>query len=121
MSKRGLVKTPPGQLYIPGMEARTSQKTYKIGQAAKLLDLKPYVLRFWESEFPQIQPVRTDSGQRMYTEETIAVVRRIKHLLWDEGLTIEGARKALDGEVRTVLLRDIEAELLAIKADLAKF
>jgi len=69
---------------------------YKIGQAAKLLDVKPFVLRFWESEFKDaLVPVRTPSGQRAYTEANVATVREIKRLLYDEGLTIEGAKKRL--------------------------
>lgn len=71
-------------------------KTYKIGQAAKLLDVKPFVLRFWEGEFREVLvPVRTPSGQRAYTEGNLDMVRRIKRLLYDEGLTIEGAKKRL--------------------------
>jgi len=71
-------------------------RTYKIGQAAKLLDVKPFVLRFWESEFKDILiPVRTPAGQRAYTEGNVATVREIKRLLYDEGLTIDGARKRL--------------------------
>ena len=78
------------------MEAGAKQRTYKIGQAAKLLDVKPFVLRFWESEFKDaLVPVRTPSGQRAYTEANVATVREIKRLLYDEGLTIEGAKKRL--------------------------
>lgn len=78
------------------MEAGTRGKTYKIGQAAKLLDVKPFVLRFWESEFKDLLiPVRTPAGQRAYSEANVALVREIKRLLYDEGLTIEGAKKRL--------------------------
>lgn len=78
------------------MEAGEAVKTYKIGQAAKVLDVKPFVLRFWESEFRQVLvPVRTPSGQRAYTEDNLATVREIKRLLYEEGLTIEGAKKRL--------------------------
>ncbi len=78
------------------MEAGEAVKTYKIGQAAKVLDVKPFVLRFWESEFRQVLvPVRTPSGQRAYTEDNLATVREIKRLLYVEGLTIEGAKKRL--------------------------
>jgi len=81
------------------MDAEEAVRTYKIGQAAKLLDVKPFVLRFWESEFRQVLvPVRTPSGQRAYTEGNLVTVRRIKSLLYDEGLTIEGAKKRLLAE-----------------------
>lgn len=69
--------------------------TYKIGEAARLLNLKTYVLRFWETEFPQIVPLRTEKGQRLYTKEHVALLRRIRHLLHERGLTIEGARRVL--------------------------
>jgi DNA-binding transcriptional MerR regulator len=71
-------------------------RTYKIGEAARLLELEPYVLRFWESEFPQLRPLRTARGQRLYTEEHLQLIRRIKYLLYKEGMTIEGAKQRLD-------------------------
>ncbi len=78
------------------METGIRGKTYKIGQAAKLLDVKPFVLRFWESEFRDaLVPIRTPAGQRAYSEQNVATVREIKRLLYDEGLTIEGAKKRL--------------------------
>jgi DNA-binding transcriptional MerR regulator len=78
------------------METGIRGKTYKIGQAAKLLDVKPFVLRFWESEFKDVLvPIRTPAGQRAYSQGNIDTVREIKRLLYDEGLTIEGAKKRL--------------------------
>jgi DNA-binding transcriptional MerR regulator len=73
-------------------------ETFRIGQAASMVDVKPYVLRFWESEFSGLNPIRTDSGQRLYTREHLDLVRRIKGLLYDKGMTIEGARRALEAE-----------------------
>ncbi|SDK88637.1 MerR HTH family regulatory protein [Maridesulfovibrio ferrireducens] len=78
------------------MSRQNESKIYKIGQAAKLVGLKSYVLRFWEGEFEQLEPIRTPSGQRLYNEEHVQLIARIKMLLHDEGLTIEGARKRLD-------------------------
>jgi DNA-binding transcriptional MerR regulator len=72
-----------------------TEQTYKIGEAAAMLNLKSYVLRFWESEFPQLNPLRTESGQRLYSGKDIALLRRICNLLHDRGLTIEGAKKVL--------------------------
>jgi len=72
--------------------------TYKIGEAAALLNLKTYVLRFWETEFPGIAPMRTEKGQRLYTEEHLALLERIRYLLHERGLTIGGARRALAEE-----------------------
>ena len=71
---------------------------YKIGEAAALLNLKTYVLRFWETEFPQIVPSRTETGRRVYTEEDLALLERIRFLLYEHGLTIEGARRVLGEE-----------------------
>ena len=72
-----------------------SEKIYRIGEAAALLELKDHVLRFWETEFSQLVPVRTEKGQRLYSEENIALLRRIKYLLHEQGMTIEGARRVL--------------------------
>lgn len=72
--------------------------TYKIGEAAALLNLKTYVLRFWETEFPDVIPLRTGKGQRLYTVEHLALLERIRYLLHERGLTIGGARKILAEE-----------------------
>lgn len=101
------------------MDENTAQKTYKIGQAAEMLGIKPFVLRFWEGEFPQLEPVRTPSGQRMYTEEQLDLVREIKHLLYEEGLTIEGARKRLEERGRDDILREVRDGLREIRNLLA--
>ncbi len=74
-----------------------AEKTYRIGEAAELLHLKTHVLRFWETEFPQLAPLRTDKGQRLYTEQHLTLLRRIQQLLHEQGMTIEGARRVLEG------------------------
>lgn len=90
-------------------------KRYKIGQAAKEIGVKTYVLRFWEGEFDEIEPIRTESGQRLYTEEHLEVIREIKRLLYDEGLTIDGAKRKLQSRENSGILREVYDELLAIK------
>lgn len=80
---------------------------YKIGEACKILDIQPYVLRYWETEFPFLSPNKSKSGQRSYSEREIEVIRRIKELLYEEGYTIAGAKKKLetelvDGELKPV-------------------
>jgi DNA-binding transcriptional MerR regulator len=80
------------------VDAPGRDKTYRIGEAAEMLQLKSYVLRFWESEFPQLVPLRTEKGQRLYTEDHVALLRRIQMLLHAKGMTIEGARRILDHE-----------------------
>lgn len=72
-----------------------SGTVYRIGEAARLLNLKTYVLRFWETEFPQLVPERAESGQRLYTEQNIELLKQIRYMLHEQGLTIEGARKVL--------------------------
>ena len=74
------------------------QLYYKIGEACKLLDIQPYVLRYWETEFPDLSPSKSRSGQRVYSENELALIRRIKELLYDEGFTIAGAKKRLETE-----------------------
>ena len=68
---------------------------FKIGDAARLCALKPYVLRYWETEFHSIKPQKTRSGQRLYRRQDIELLLRIRHLLYDQRFTIEGARTRL--------------------------
>lgn len=72
---------------------------YKIGEACKILEIQPYVLRYWETEFPFLSPNKSKSGQRVYSDREIRVIRRIKELLYEEGYTIAGAKKKLEGEL----------------------
>ena len=71
---------------------------FRIGEVSKLCKLPAYVLRFWESEFPQLKPVKSSTGQRMYRQRDVESVLRIKKLLYDEGFTIAGARQHLRAE-----------------------
>jgi len=79
-------------------DAPAGGTTYRIGEAAEMLKLKSYVLRFWESEFPLLVPLRSEKGQRLYTEEHLSLLRRIRTLLHSQGMTIEGARRILEHE-----------------------
>jgi DNA-binding transcriptional MerR regulator len=81
------------------MEKRHKKLYYKIGEACRALDIQPYVLRYWETEFPILTPSKSKSGQRVYAEKELDVIRRIKELLYDEGYTIAGAKKKLEGEM----------------------
>ena len=72
---------------------------YKIGEACKALGIQPYVLRYWETEFPALTPSKSRSGQRVYSEKELEIIRRIKELLYEEGYTIAGAKKKLEGEL----------------------
>jgi DNA-binding transcriptional MerR regulator len=84
--------TRAGEIDIP-------EKLYfRIGEVARLCRLPAYVLRFWETEFPQLKPVKSSTGQRMYRRRDVENVVRIKQLLYEEGYTIAGARQHLRDE-----------------------
>jgi len=72
---------------------------FKIGEVCEITDTQPYVLRYWESEFPALAPAKNSSGQRIYRRKDIETVLRIKQLLYDEGFTIAGAKKRLETEL----------------------
>ena len=99
----------------------TTEKRYRIGYVAKTLGVQPYVLRFWEEEFPQATPSRTPKGQRYYTEEHLRMFKRIQHLLYVEKMTIKGARQRLEEkQVLHTSLDFIRQELEQIKGLLLK-
>jgi DNA-binding transcriptional MerR regulator len=104
-------------------EIKLPDKIYfRIGEVSEYTGVKPYVLRYWESEFQEIQPIRRKS-QRLYDRETILLVMRIKHMLYDQNFTIAGAKKKLREEMNqkrvstrvNELLREILNELKSIK------
>ena len=78
--------------------AEKDDKLYKIGEVCKLADVQPYVLRYWETEFPQLAPNKSGGGQRLYTRREIETILRIKELLYRDGFTIAGAKKKLEEE-----------------------
>lgn len=81
--------------------AASEEKLYKIGEVCKQADLQPYVLRYWETEFPQLAPNKSGGGQRLYTRRELDIVLRIKELLYREGFTIAGAKKKLETELES--------------------
>jgi DNA-binding transcriptional MerR regulator len=70
-------------------------RLYHIGEVSRLTELKPFVLRYWEAEFPMLEPVKSSRGHRLYRQEDVDLVLKIKRLLYDEGFTIAGARRYL--------------------------
>ena len=76
-----------------------AEKRFKIGEVCRMAGVQPYVLRYWETEFPPLAPGKTGGGQRLYTQGEIDVILRIKELLYDEGFTIAGAKKKLEAEL----------------------
>jgi DNA-binding transcriptional MerR regulator len=91
------METTPASSKIP------EKLFYKVAEVCQITDTQPYVLRFWESEFPQLASEKNRSGQRVYRREDIDLVFRIKRLLYQEEYTIAGARKAIDDDLATIL------------------
>ncbi|MBD3185114.1 MerR family transcriptional regulator [Candidatus Poribacteria bacterium] len=71
---------------------------YKVGEVSQLVGVESYVLRYWEKMFPQLNPEKDDSGQRIYIQSDIDLILQIKHLLHEERYTIDGAKKRLRQE-----------------------
>jgi DNA-binding transcriptional MerR regulator len=92
--KKSAEKSKPGEVLIP------DKLYFRIGEVATLCRLPAYVLRFWESEFPQLKPVKSSTGQRMYRRRDVESVLRIKELLYNQGFTIAGARQQLRSDAK---------------------
>src|SRR3984957_8934998 len=92
--KKGGGKNKTDEIFIP------DKLYFRIGEVATLSRLPAYVLRFWESEFPQLKPVKSSTGQRMYRRRDVESVLRIKQLLYEQGFTIVGARQQLRSETK---------------------
>ncbi|MBV8629412.1 MAG: MerR family transcriptional regulator [Silvibacterium sp.] len=73
---------------------------FRIGEVAKLCGIEAYVLRFWETEFPQLKPNKSGTGQRLYRKRDVELALKIKRLLYSEGYTIAGARQVFTAESR---------------------
>jgi DNA-binding transcriptional MerR regulator len=97
---------------------RPVQEFYSIGEVCGLTDLKPHVLRYWESQFRFLNPAKNRSGNRVYKGREVELIMLVKHLLYTEKFTIDGARQRIDhyrrtGELRTSARQAFEAELAA--------
>ena len=97
-------------------------RLYKIGEVCKIADVQPYVLRYWETEFPSLAPNKSGGGQRLYTRREIDIILRIKQLLYSEGFTIAGAKKKLEVEeapaAAAAPAKDVTQALLNVKKEL---
>src|SRR5579862_5238106 len=86
---------------IPQEAPEIPDKLYfRIGEVAGLLSVEPYVLRYWETEFPSLAPKKSGTGHRLYRRKDVELLLRIKHLLYEKRYTIEGARQTLQNESR---------------------
>lgn len=110
------------------MQIPDDKRFFRIGEVSRIIGVEPYVLRYWESEFPQIRPLRADSKQRTYQKRDLEIILEIKRLLYEEKLTIEGARKRLKHRMekaappssREEILETVKRELQDILRDLAE-
>ena len=113
------VRHSPDEILIP------DKLYFRIGEVSDLADTKPYVLRYWETEFPSLKPVKSSTGHRLYRRPDVEMVFEIKRLLYGDGFTIEGARKYLAGnsgdlvEVKPGARSNLsDAQVKAIKREL---
>ena len=94
---------------------------FRIGEVARLAGIKPYVLRFWETEFPSLGPKKSGTGHRLFRRKDVELVLEIKRLLYEKRFTIEGARKFLDTRGRTEPARSAKKALRRKKAQATLF
>jgi len=97
--------------------ARPVQEFYSIGEVCTLTDHKPHVLRYWESQFRFLNPAKNRSGNRVYKAREVELIMLVKHLLYNEKYTIEGARQRIDqyrrsGDLKPSARRAFEAQML---------
>jgi DNA-binding transcriptional MerR regulator len=96
--------------------SRQVQEFYSIGEVCSLTELKPHVLRYWESQFRFLNPAKNRSGNRVYKSREVELIMLVKQLLYTEKFTIDGARQRIDqyrrtGELRASARKAFEAEL----------
>ena len=108
-------------------DGKDPQALRTIGEVAKALDLRQHVLRYWEQQFPMLQPLKRSGGRRYYRPEDVALVQTIDRLVNREGYTLKGARQALAGgavlsapQASSIEVVDILPHLRAIRARLAR-
>lgn len=116
--------TAPERVPVPTLELPEipAKRYFSIGEVSELCAVKPHVLRYWEQEFTQLRPVKRRGNRRYYQRRDVELVRQIRHLLYDKGFTIGGARQQLQESVAgdtpkspaRKALEDIRAELEAI-------
>lgn len=94
---------------------------FRIGEVARLAGIKPYVLRFWETEFPSLGPKKSGTGHRLYRRKEVEMVLEIKRLLYEKRFTIEGARKFLETRGKTETSRPAKAAKPAKKVQAELF
>ena len=100
---------------VPTAPPEIPDKLYfRIGEVADLLKVEPYVLRYWESEFPKLSPKKSGTGHRLYRRKDVELLLRIKHLLYEKRFTIEGARQSLHNESKGPKIKALKQEQVAL-------
>lgn len=129
MSERseGQAAAPEPSAGVPAgsaLRSKIRKEYYSIGEVCRLVGLKPHVLRYWESQFPALSPGKNRSGNRVYRRKEIKLILLVKHLLYEEKYTIDGAKQKLerlrrDGALPAAARRALEDDLLeTLRADL---
>ncbi|HJQ20196.1 MAG TPA: MerR family transcriptional regulator [Gemmatimonadaceae bacterium] len=97
------------------MSAEPIQEFFSIGEVCQITDLKPHVLRYWESQFKFLNPAKNRSGNRVYQRKEIELILLVKHLLYTEKYTIEGARQKVEEQKKAGDLKAIARAALAVE------
>jgi DNA-binding transcriptional MerR regulator len=109
---------------IPEPEEIPDKLYFRIGEVSDLVGVEPYVLRYWETEFPAVGPKKSDTGHRMYRRKEVELLLRIKYLLYEKKYTIEGARQYLHGESkvpkRNRPIKGEQGELFSVLPEIRK-
>ena len=107
-------KPAAGEVIIP------DKLYFRIGEVSEILGVEPYVLRYWETEFPSVGPKKSDAGHRMYRRKEVELLLKIKYLLYDKKYTIEGARQYLNSEAKLAKrkhpVKNEQRELFSLEA-----
>lgn len=95
-----------------------AKRYFTIGEVSELCDVKPHVLRYWETEFPDLKPVKRRGNRRYYQRHDVLTIRQIRSLLYEEGFTISGAKQRLEGDqgrsessISAQIVRQVRMEL----------
>ena len=100
------------------LPAIPAKRYFTIGEVSELCSVKPHVLRYWEQEFTQLEPVKRRGNRRYYQRQDVVLIRQIRGLLYDDGYTIGGARSRLSGEATQKDTSQTKIEIQQIRAEL---
>lgn len=119
------------QVTDSGLPVIPDKRYFTISEVAQLCAVKPYVLRYWEQEFPQVKPVKRQGNRRYYQQQDVLLLRQIRKFLYEEGFTIEGARAKLSSTPEQVsqsvkadamvkkVIADLESVLQNLRSEMA--